>query len=142
MAASLQLAEFTYSSGAVSERYLFTIGQDSEGNITVRDIQDPYGFVISPYTKIPKSVSEDIEDAIAKVETIMSLTSSVNGTLEFAAEHEKTVTFVEAFSNATYRVQLSSEVFSVFKISNKTIAGFKVQAAADITGDVGYDVFA
>lgn len=140
MAASLQLADFTYSSGTVPERYLFTVGQNSQGNITVRDIQDPYGFIISPYTKIPKSVSEDIEDAISKVESIMSLTSSVNGTLAFAAEYEKTVTFTEAMSNTTYRVQVSSEVFSVFRIADKTVSGFKIQAAATITGNVGYDV--
>lgn len=142
MAASLAQSEFVYRSGVTPNIYTFTIVSNSQGNISVRDIQDPYGFVISPYTQIPKSVTTDINTAMAQVETILALTSAVNGTLTFAAETEKSVTFAEAFSDTSYRVQVTSDVFAPFRITNKTTLGFTVQAGSTITGTVGYDVFA
>jgi len=142
MAATLAQSEFVYRSGTSPDIYTFTIVSDSLGNISVRDIQDPYGFVISPYTQIPQSVTTDIGTAMAQVETILALTSAVNGTLTFAAETEKSVTFAEAFSDTSYRVQVTSDVFAPFRITNKTVLGFTVQAGSSITGTVGYDVFA
>lgn len=139
--ATLAQSEFVYRSGTSPDIYTFTIVSDSQGNISVRDIQDPYGFVISPYTQIPQSVTTDIGSAMTQVETILARTSAVNGTLTFAAETEKTVTFAEAFSNTDYRVQTTSDVFAPFRITNKTVLGFTVQAGSTITGTVGYDVF-
>ena len=142
MAASLAQSEFVYRSGTSPDIYTFTIVSDSQGNLSVRDIEDPYGFVISPYTLIPQSVTDDINDAMGQVETILALTSAVNGTLTFTAETEKAVTFAEAFADTSYRVQVTSDVFAPFRITNKTVLGFTVQAGSTITGTVGYDVFA
>lgn len=139
--ATLAQSEFTYQSGISPNLYTFTIVSDSQGNISVRDIQDPYGFVLSPYTQIPQSVTTDIGSAMAQVETILALTSAVNGTLTFTTETEKSVTFAEAFSDTSYRVQVTSDVFAPFRITNKTVLGFTVQAGSTITGTVGYDVF-
>jgi hypothetical protein len=141
MAASLAQSEFVYRSGTSPDIYTFTIVSDTLGNISVRDIQDPYGFVLSPYTQIPQSVTTDINSAMAQVETILALTSAVNGTLTFASETEKTVTFASAFASTSYRVQVTSDVFAPFRITNKTVLGFTVQAGSTITGTVGYDVF-
>ena len=140
--ASLAQSEFVYRSGVTPDIYTFTIVSDSLGNISVRDIQDPYGFVISPYTQIPQSVADDIIASMGQVETILALTSAVNGTLTFTAETEKAVTFAEAFADTSYRVQVTSDVFAPFRITNKTVLGFTVQAGSTITGTVGYDVFA
>jgi hypothetical protein len=139
--ASLAQSEFVYRSGSSPNIFTFTI-VSSAGQISVRDIEDPYGFVISPYTTIPKSVAADISAAMGTVETILSLTSSVNGNLTFAAETSKAVVFAEAFSNANYRVQVTSDIFAPFRISAKTTTGFTIQAGATVTGTVGYDVFA
>lgn len=141
MTASLIQSEFVYRSGVSPNLYTFTISSNSTGVISVRDIQDPYGFVISPYTQIPQSVTADISSAMSQVETILSLTSAVNGTLTFTSETEKTVTFAEAFSDTSYRVQVTSDVFAPFRITNKTVLGFTIQAGSTITGSVGYDVF-
>ena len=142
MAAALVQAEFVYTSGVSTDQYTFTIVQDGEGNASVRDIQNAYGMIFSPYTRLPASVVADIESAIATVESILTATSAINGTLTFAAETSKDVVFTEALSSTTYRVQLSPQVFSPLRITNKTTTGFTVQAGATITGDVGYDVFA
>ena len=141
MAASLVQAEFVYTSGVSTDQYMFTIGQDSSGNVSVRDIQNAYGMIVSPYSKIPASVSADIETAINAVESIMAAPSAINGTLVFAAETYKDIVFTEALSTTTYRVQLSSQIFVPLRITNKTTTGFTVQAGATVTGDVGYDVF-
>jgi len=141
MAATLTQSGFVYRSGTSPDLYLFTIFVNQQGDMSVKDIQDPYGFVISPYTQIPQSVTEDISSAMAAVETILALTSAVNGSLTFTAATESEVTFSEAFSSTDYRVQVTSDVFAPFRITNKTILGFTVQAGATITGTVGYDVF-
>lgn len=138
---TLAQSEFVYRSGVSPNLYTFTIVSNSLGTISVRDIQDPYGFVLSPYTQIPQSVAADISSAMAQVENILALTSAVNGTLTFASETEKSVTFAEAFTDTSYRVQVTSDVFAPFRITNKTVLGFTVQAGSTITGTVGYDVF-
>jgi hypothetical protein len=140
MSGTLVQSDFTYRSGSAPALYQFTIVSNEVGSILVRDIQDPYGLVVSPYTLVPKSVTDDIATAMSQVEALLSLTSAVNGTLAFVAEAEKTVTFVSPFPNTNYRVQVTSDVFAPYRISSKTTAGFTIQAGASITGSVGYDV--
>jgi hypothetical protein len=139
--ATLIQAEFTFRSGSSPNLYQFTIVQNQVGAILVRDIQDPYGFVISPYTQIPQSVTADISSAMAQVETLLALTSAVNGTLVFASETEKSFTFATPFANTDYRVQITSNLFAPFRITNKTTTGFTIQAGAQVSGSVGFDVF-
>ena len=141
MPLTLSQSEFVYQSGVNPTVYLFTIVSDQSGLMSVRDIQDPYGFVLSPYTQIPQSVTDDIQSAMSQVEAILATTSAVNGNLSFSAETSKSVTFSSSMSNTNYRVQITSDVFAPFRITNKTITGFTVQAGATITGTVGYDVF-
>lgn len=140
MAGTLVQAEFVYTSGVAPALYQFTIVQNSVGAILVRDIQDPYGFVISPYTQIPQSVTDDIQTAMGQVEALLALTSAANGNLTFAAETEKAVLFTTPFPNTDYRVHVTSDVFAPFRITNKTLTGFTISAGAQISGVVGYDV--
>jgi len=137
---TLYQSEFTYNSGPSSELYRFTIVSNQAGVISVRDIQNPYGFVVSPYTQIPQSVADDIATAMGQVETLLALTTAINGTLSFAAEASKVVTFSSPLASTAYRVALSPGVFAPFRVTNKTISGFTLEAGATITGDVGYDV--
>ena len=141
MAAALVLSEFSYTSGSASDQYLFTVVSDSQGNLSVRDIQNAYGMVVSPYSRIPKSDEDDIHSAISQVEALMAATSAVNGTLTFTDSHEETFTFVEAMTDAHYRVVLSSDAFVPLRISAQTTTTFTVQAGADFSGTVGFDVF-
>ena len=97
-------------------------------------------MVVSPYTQIPQSVTDDIASAMTQVEDILAVSSSINGTLTFAAETSKSVTFSEALSGTDYRVHLSSDLFTALRITSKTVSGFTVEAAAVVTGSVGYDV--
>tara|TARA_R110000824_G_scaffold82526_3_gene206885 strand:- start:824 stop:1252 length:429 start_codon:yes stop_codon:yes gene_type:complete len=140
MAGTLVQSEFVYTSGTAPNLYQFTVVSNSEGAILVRNIEDPYGFVISPYTQIPQSVTDDIATAMGTVETLLALTSAVNGTLTFTAETSKSVVFSTPFANTAYRVHVTADVFAPFRITNKTTAGFTVSAGAAITASVGYDV--
>lgn len=141
MSGTLIQSEFTYRSGTSPNLYQFTIVSNQAGVLLVRDIQDPYGTVLSPYTQIPQTVTNDISDAMIQVEELLALTSVVNGTLSFASETQKTVSFAEPMVDTTYRVHITSNVFAPFRITNKLTTGFTIQAGATISGDVGYDVF-
>jgi hypothetical protein len=138
--ATLVQSEFVFTSGTPPEIYQFTIVQDQTGLISMRDLQTRYGFVDSPYTTIPSSVLTDIATAKAQVETLLALTSAVNGSLTFSAETSKTVTFSTPFADTSYRVYLSSGIFAPFRITSKTTTGFTVEAGATVSGTVGYDV--
>jgi hypothetical protein len=139
--ASLVQGEFTYRSGTPPNLYQFTIVYDFSGQISVRQIENPYGQVVSPYTKIPKSVSDDIAAAMEQVENILGLTSALNGTIHFSADNTKSVLFSTPLANDSYRVQLTSDTFAPFRVSVKSKAGFTVEAGATITGLVDFDVF-
>ena len=67
--------------------------------------------------------------------------SDAYGTLTFAAESTKAVTFPTVFSSADYRVLFSTEDFISARAINKTANGFDVDLGVSYTGDVGYDVF-
>ncbi len=70
----------------------------------------------------------------------MAWTSAANGTLTFEAEYEKAVLFSSPLSGSTYRVHVTSDVLTSFRVVSKTTTGFTIQAGSDITGSVGYDV--
>lgn len=141
MAATLLLSEFTYQSGTGRNAYRFTVAVDQQGLVAVRDIENPYGLIVDPWSSVPASVIDDISTATSQVEGILATTSAVNGTLTFSNEATKNVTFGTAMADTTYRVQLVSDSFVSLRVINKTTAGFTVEAAADFTGTVGYDVF-
>ena len=142
MSASLVISEFVYRSGVPPEYFTFTIGADATtGRVYVREITDRYGMVVSPYTRLPQSVTDDICSATSQVESILALVSTINGILTFTAETYKDVVFATPLTNTNYRVQLSPGIFAPLRIVNKLVTGFTVQAGATITGQVGYDVF-
>lgn len=141
MAATLVQAEFTYRAGTPSDQYTFTIVQNSAGAISVRDIQNAYGFIISPYSQIPQSVADDIVAAMAQVEAILAATSAISGNLVFSNETSKTFTFAAPLPNIAYRVQMSPSEFVPLRVSAKTTTSFTIQAGAAFTGTVGFDVF-
>lgn len=139
--ANLVQGEFTYRSGNPPNIYQFTIVYDFSGQISVREIENPYGQVVSPYTKIPKSVTNDISSAMEQVENILGLTSALNGTVAFSADNTKSILFSTPLANDSYRVQLTSDVFAPFRISVKSKMGFTIEAGATITGNVDFDIF-
>ena len=141
MAVSLVQSEFTYQSGTAPTLYTFTIVSDLSGTLSVRDIQDPYGFILSPYTQIPKSVTDDIQSAMLQVEGLLSSTSAFNGSVNFVGETTKVITFPSVQPNLNYRVHLTSDIFAPFKVTNKTLTSFTIEAGAEITATVSFDVF-
>jgi hypothetical protein len=133
--------EGTYTSGTGTSQYRFTVVVDVNGVVSVRDIRTPYGLVMDSMTRLPQSVTDDIVAAMGQVEDLLSLTSSVNGTLTFSGEAEKSVTFSTPMSSTNYRVYLAPSDFVPARISTKLTTGFTVQLGVTFTGTVGYDVF-
>ena len=141
MAATRVQFDATYTSGSGTNLYRFTICVNTAGVVGVRDIRTPYGLLIDSMTSVPQSVVNDINTAIAQVETILTMTSAVNGTLTFVAEGSKDVVFSTPMTDTSYRVQLSPSDFISARISAKSTVGFTVQLNVTFTGTVGYDVF-
>jgi hypothetical protein len=141
MSASLLQSEFVYRSGTGNSQYTFTIVSNSQGSLSVRDIQNPYGFIISPYSTVPQTVTDDINAAMQQVGALLATSSAANGTLVFASENSKTFTFPTPLASSTYRVQLTTDTFVPLRIAGQTTTSFTIQASATFTGTVGFDVF-
>jgi hypothetical protein len=141
MSASLLQSEFVYRSGTGNSQYTFTIVSSSQGSLSVRDIQNPYGFIISPYTTVPQTVTDDINAAMQQVGALLATSTAANGTLVFASENSKTFTFPTPLASSTYRVQLTTDTFVPLRIAGQTTTSFTIQASATFTGTVGFDVF-
>jgi hypothetical protein len=140
--ASLVQGEFTYRSGSSPNMFQFTIVYEgASGQISVREIENGYGQIVSPYARIPRSVSDDISAAMLRVDNLLGLTSAINGTIVFDDDTEQSVMFSSPLANDSYRVQITSDVFAPFRISVKSRNGFTVEAGAKITGNVDFDVF-
>lgn len=133
--------EATYTSGTGTSQYRFTVIVDLNGVVSVRDIRSPFGLVMDTMTRLPQSVVDDITAAMAQVEALLALTSSVNGTLTFAAETEKSIVFSTPMSSTNYRVVLTPSDFIPARVSTKLTTGFTVQLGITFSGTVGYDVF-
>lgn len=134
-------SDFTYRSGSGQNIYQFTIYVDQAESIYVRDIESPNGLIIDSTTNVPQSVMADINTAIGQVEDLLEMTTTVNGTLTFAAEAEKSVVFTTPMTSTTYRVYFSPSDFVVARLSVKSKTGFTVQLNTTFTGEVSYDVF-
>ena len=140
--ANLTQGEFTYRSGSSPNLFQFTIVYDgATGQISVREIENSYGQIVSPYTRIPQSVTADIASAMEQVENLLGLTSAISGTLSFDSDTARSVLFSESLANSSYRVQLTADIFAPFRISAKGRNGFTVEAGARVTGDVTFNVF-
>lgn len=141
---TLAASEFTFFSGVIPMQYRFTISVDQQGNVGVRNIQTPTGLITNSVTQVPSSVYSDICSATTQVENILATTSSVNGTLVYAAQTSQSVVFATPFADTTYRIQVTppDSAFVVFRVSAKTTTGFTLEASATWTGSVGYDIFA
>lgn len=133
--------EATYTSGSGRSQYRYTIVSDQSGNLSVRDIVTPYGLIMDSLTRVPQSVVDDVSTSIAQVESLLEMTSAVNGTLTFVAVTSKDVTFSTPMADTNYRVHLSPSGFIPVRISSRLTTGFTVQAGVTFTGTIGYDVF-
>lgn len=141
MALIREVSDFTYRSGESSTGYYyFTISVNTTG-VHVRNIQTPTGSITDSITGLPQSVIEDIQTALAQVEDIVSLTSSINGSLIFAAETSQAFVFTTALSDTSYRVVLSVGDFVPVRVTNKLTTGFTVEVGVTYTGTIGFDVF-
>ena len=141
MAATLAQSEFIYTSGVGTQLYRWTVVVPQTGNSGIRNVQGPFGLIIDTLTQVPESVITDMTDSLAQVGNILASTTSINGTLVFAASTEQSVTFSTPLAGTTYRVHVTTDSFVPLRITNKTTTGFTVQAGAEFTGSVGYDVF-
>ena len=142
MAVSRMATEITYKSTAsTGAEYFFTVVMDMAQGVSLRDIKGPTGPIRDSATEIPKDVSVDMQTAIGNLEDLVAQTSATNGTLDFDEDTSQDVVFETAYANTNYRVALDTGDFIPVRVTNKTTAGFTVEAGVTYTGSGGYDVF-
>lgn len=141
MALNRVQSTFTYRSGGGGVYYYFEVAQDSEGNLSIRNVRNDRGLIVDSTTGVPQSVLEDMQTALAEVEDLMAQTSAINDVVSLINETSFSVTFTQPFQNASYRVYVSTSDFIAWKVANKTTTGFDIVLGSTYTGDVGYDVF-
>lgn len=141
MALSRIQSSFSYKSSSGGQSYYFTVLVNESGLITVGNIQSSAGAVCDSTTSVPQTVLDDIQTAIGQVETLMSLTSAVNGTATFVAVAFVDIVFATAMSTTSYRVTYSKEDFIQIRTANKTVNGFRIEVGSTYSGDIGWDVF-
>jgi hypothetical protein len=141
MAGTLAAFEATYNSGSGTNLYRYTVTVNAAGKVSVRDIRTPFGLLIDSMTSVPQSVVNDIQASIGQVESLLVMTSAINGNLTFVAATSQDVVFATPLSNTNYRVHLSPSDFIPARITNKLTTGFTVQLGVTFTGTVGYDLF-
>ena len=141
MAAVRKLTVFTYQSGVAPSAYTFDVVYDENGLIFVRTIITPTGNICSTTLGLPQSVIDDINSAITQVTNIMAATSALNGFATFAAVDFMDVAFASPLASANYRVTTEVPSFVTLRIINKTVNGFRIDASAQFSGTVGWDLF-
>lgn len=141
MALTRTQSEYYYTSGGGSQVYTFVISVTSTGNVFVRDIRTPVGYLVNSMTSLPVSVVNDINTAIAQVENLIVNTSPINGTATFTNQTQVIVSFPTPVANANYRVLFSVGDFIIVRyLLPLTVNGFTIETSTAFTGTIGYDV--
>jgi len=141
MALTRTQSEYYYTSGGGSQAYTFVISVTSAGNVFVRDIRTPVGYLVNSMTSLPVSVVNDINTAIAQVENLIVNTSPINGTATFTNQTQVIVSFPTPVANANYRVLFSVGDFIIVRyVLPLTVNGFTIETSTAFTGTIGYDV--
>lgn len=141
MALTLIESAFTYRSESGGQSYYFTVVQNMNGVIGIRDEITPFGPIRDSNTQFPLFALNDEQTAIGQVENILASTSPVNGILTFTSEVSQVVTFSTPLANTSYRVQIAPEDNVEFWTTLKSVGGFTINASITFSGSVGFDVF-
>lgn len=142
MASQRIKSEFIYKSITSSnDTYHFTISADIEGNLSVRNIQNPAGLIVDSMSLLPQQVITDISDALAVVRDLLSINSRIKGDITFTAQTSVTVSLPEAMANTEYSILLDVPDFVLLRVTSKTTTSFVVQSSTTYTGTVYYSLF-
>lgn len=135
-------SEFIYKSvTSTAETYYFTVSVDTEGNLSIRNIQNPAGLIVDSMSALPQEVITDISDAFAVVRDLLSINSRINGEITFTAQTSVTVDLPEAMANTNYMILLDCADFVLFRVTAKTTTTFVVGSSTTYTGTLRYSLF-
>ena len=126
-------AAHTYTVDGNGQTYQFTVAMDSQGLVSVRDIQGPHGLIQDSYTSIPESVSQGIQDAAGVLRLEVGESEVVSGTVTFTGEVENAVTIGSGtLNNVSYRVVFSTVDGIAFRVKDgtQTTTGFTAITSA------------
>ena len=129
MALARQQSVVTYTSSSGGATYTFDIVMNAQGGLSVRNIRGPKGLITDPYTIIPSSVLDDIEEAKKEVQQVMDETQVDSGTLTFTGETTQTALIASGvLNNTAYRVVYSTPDGTILRTENQTTTSFDAVA--------------
>lgn len=148
MALTRTEAAHTYKVESNGQSYRFTVVLDSQGLVSVRDVQSPLGLIRDSFTPIPEIVSQAIQDAISILRLEIGTTEVDSGTLTFTGQVEAAATIAGGtLNNTAYRVVYTTTDGVEFrtKDGSVTTTGFTAETTSEYgtvesPKDVSYSV--
>jgi hypothetical protein len=117
--------------------YSFTVSSDKYGHISVSSI---IRNNVAYHGSYPLEVQTGINQAINRLEIIMSNISTLSGILTLNNQSEASVLFDSPLPNTDYRVIFSIEDFVFARVKSKTVTGFVLELSTAWSGTVKYDI--
>jgi hypothetical protein len=120
---------FSYCSFSGGISYTFDVVYDSNGLITIQNLQGPIASTAACSTacstNIPEDVLEDMQDAKGLVELLLSETEVASGTLTFTGQTQQTAAIpAGVLNNTNYRVAYTDPCGTLITTENKTLLTF------------------
>lgn len=133
----LQETSLSYNYPTTQGFFKFTVSANKYGSISVSNVsKDNISFSGS----YPLAVQKAINEAISKLEFIMSNISTLTGSINLNNQSEATVNFDTPMPNAGYRVVFSIDDFLFVRVKNRTTTGFTFELSTVYTGELKYDI--
>ena len=133
----LQETSLSYNYPTTQGFFKFTVSANKYGSITVSNVSKDNLAYSGSY---PLLVQKAINDAISKLEFIMSNISTLTGSVSLNNQSEASVNFDTPMPNTDYRVLFSIDDFVFVRVKSKSTTGFTLELSTSFTGDLKYDI--
>ena len=125
----LQETSLSYNYPTTQGFFKFTVSANKYGSITVSNVSKDNLAYSGSY---PLLVQKAINEAISKLEFIMSNISTLTGSVS--------LNFDSPMPNTDYRVLFSIDDFVFVRVKSKSTTGFTLELSTSFTGDLKYDI--
>lgn len=133
----LQETSLSYNYPTTQGFFRFTVSANKYGSIVVSNVSKDNLAYSGSY---PLVVQKAINEAISKLEFIMSNISTLTGTVTLNNQSEASVNFDTPMPNTSYRVVFSVDDFVFVRVKSRTTTGFTLELSTAFTGDLKYDI--
>lgn len=117
--------------------FKFSVSADKYGGVEISSVTKDNMNIFGSY---PLEIQKAINEAVEKLEVIMSNISTLSGSVTLTNQSEASVLFSAPMPNTSYRVLFEVDDFVFARVKSKTTTGFVVELSTAHTGVLNYDV--